>query len=138
MANILGKMAKGLCVPLLVCWWLVHWKTSKWTWKPFGSLHKWFWDLPNSGLWFWGFCAILVPIYIAYISIFLSIQILLAVFFIFTGLTFGVMLMAIGIWPAFILAITVTGITIITLPKNMYYHALVTYRSVILRLNLKY
>ena len=43
----------------------------------------------------------------------------------------------IGIWPAFIIAVSVTVITIVTLPQNMFYHALVTYRSVMLRRNLK-
>ena len=39
-----------------------------------------------------------------------------------------ILFIGVGIWPVFITAIIVTGITIITLPKNIYYHGLVTYR----------
>ena len=51
-------------------------------------------------------------------------------FFVMIGLTLGMLFILVGIWPVFIIAISVTGITIVTLPKNVYYHALVTYRQV--------
>ena len=130
-------MTKGLCVPLMETWWKVHCKTAKWTWKPLESFNKWFWDLPNAGLWFCGFIAILGPIHIGYVGIFLAMQLLVALIFMVLGFTQGLMFVMIGIWPVFILSICICGVTIATLPQNIYYHALVTYRTVMLRRNLK-
>ena len=100
-----------------------------------------FCDLPNAALWACGFIAILAPIYVGYflvvLGLFLAINAIIAAFFAMIGLTLGLIFLMIGIWPAFILAVSVTGITIVTLPQNMFYHALVTYRSVMLRRNLK-
>ena len=130
-------MTKGLCVPLMEAWWKVHKKTAKGIWKPFESFNEWFWELPNAPLWFCGFIVILAPLYAGYLGFFLAIQALVAVIFIIIGVTQGLAFMMVGIWPAFILSICICGITIITWPRNIYYHALVTYRTVMLRRNLK-
>jgi len=42
-----------------------------------------------------------------------------------------------GVWPGLIISLGVTGITIYRLPWNIYYHCLVTYRTVMLRRSLK-
>ena len=119
---------ESLQKPLLENWGKVHEKTSKWMWKPMTSFNNWLWDLPNAGLWFCGFCAILIPIYLGFLGVFLVCQAAIAALFATIGLILGILFIGVGIWPVFITAIIVTGITIITLPKNIYYHGLVTYR----------
>ena len=127
----------GLCVPLFDVWWKVQKKTAKWTLKPLECFNDWFWDLPNAALWACGFCVILIPFYVSYISAFLAVQLAIFIIFSLAGLTSGLVFILIGIWPVLILSTSICGITLITLPKNIYYHALVTYRTVILRRNLK-
>ena len=100
-----------------------------------------FCDLPNAAIWACGFIVILAPIYVGYfltvLGLLLAINVIIAAFFVMIELTLGLIFLMIGIWPAFIIAVSVTVITIVTLPQNMFYHALVTYRSVMLRRNLK-
>ena len=100
-----------------------------------------FCQLRNAALWACGFIAILAPFYVGYFLIVLGLllvfNIIIAGFFGMIGLTLGIAFVMIGIWPAFILSLSITCITIVTLIPNMYYHALVTYRSVMLRRNLK-
>ena len=67
--------SESLQKPLLENWGKVHEKTSKWMWKPMISFNNWLWDLPNAGLWFCGFCAILIPIYLGFFGIFLAVQV---------------------------------------------------------------
>ena len=71
---------------------------------------------------------ILIPLQIVYIGFLVSVQVAIAVMFALIGLTLGVLFTMVGIWPAIILAVIITGLTIVTLPMNIYYHALVTYR----------
>ena len=76
---------ESLQKPLLENWGIVHEKTSKWMWKPMVSFNNWLlvryvlfctlWDFPNAGLWFCGFCAILIPIYLGFFGIFLALQV---------------------------------------------------------------
>ncbi len=77
---------------------------------------------------YFGFSFILIPLNIVYAGICVSIQATIAVIFVLIGLTQGVVFIMVGVWPSIILAIGITGITIVTLPMNIYYHALVTYR----------
>ena len=64
----------SLLEPLMEKWGDVHYKSSKWIWQPMFDFQDWFWNLNNAGLWFCGFCAILIPIYAAYLAIYLAIQ----------------------------------------------------------------
>ena len=75
-----------------------------------------------------GLSFIFSPLNIAYAGILLFIQAMIAVLFAMTGITLTIIFTMVGIPPAFILAVGITGITIFTLPTNFYYHALVTYR----------
>ena len=70
----------------------------------------------------------MIPLQIVYAGIVASVQVAIAVIFSLIGLTLGVMFTMVGIWPALILVVSITGLTIVTLPMNIYYHALVTYR----------
>jgi hypothetical protein len=53
------------------------------------------------------------------------------------GLGLGLLFVLIGVWPALIISVGVTGITLIRLPWNVCYHCLITYRTVMLRTNVK-
>ena len=64
----------------------------------------------------------------AYAVIFGLIQAAIAAFFGLISLALGVLFTMIGIWPAFILPVVITVLTIITLPMNIYYRSLVAYR----------
>ena len=122
-----GPLAKdSLIKPLLKIWRRVHEKTSEWMWRSMVSFNGLF-----CGCLCWcGLSFILVPLHIAYAGIFLCIEAVIAVFYALIGLTLGIIFTMVGILPAFILAIGITGITVFTLPMNIYYHALITYRYV--------
>ena len=126
-----------LCIPFLKAWEKAHEKTAKWIYIPFEKLGKSFCELPNAELWFCGCCAILVPFIAAFLLLFITVQLFVFVTFGLFGFSLGMFFVFIGIWPAFINAFSITGITIITLPKNIYYHILITYRTVMLRRNVK-
>ena len=70
----------------------------------------------------------MIPLQIVYAGIVASVQVAIAIVFALIGLTLGVIFTMVGIWPAFIVAVGIIGLTIVTLPMNIYYHALVTYR----------
>jgi hypothetical protein len=53
------------------------------------------------------------------------------------GLGLGLLFVLIGVWPALITSVGITGITLIRLPWNVCYHCLITYRTVMLRTNVK-
>ena len=115
----------GLAVdPLLIAI-----ETSHWMWKPIELQYKFCFDgSSNSCLCYCVFSFILIPLNIVYAGICVSIQAAIAVLFVLIGLTQGVIFTMVGVWPSIILAIGITGITIVTLPMNIYYHALITYR----------
>ena len=105
--------------------------------KPFCKIWDWYWDLPNAGLFFCGFCFIFVTLIAIYLAVFLAVILTeIVVFFVLANLI-GLAFTLIGIWPAFICTFGVTGITIIRLPTNVYRHYLVTYRTVMLTRSLK-
>ena len=100
-----------------------------WMWKPIKLQYKFcFESTSNSCLCYCVFSFILIPLNIVYAGIFASIQAVIAVLFALIGLTLTVIFTLVGIVPAIILTIGITGVTIVTLPVNIYYHALVTYR----------
>ena len=53
------------------------------------------------------------------------------------GLLQNTIFLLLGFWPGFIIAGGVTAISILRIPWNIYYHIIVTFRTVMLRPNLK-
>ena len=53
------------------------------------------------------------------------------------GIMQSFVLFALGILPGFLIGLAFTAITTIRVPHNIYYHCLITYRTVMLRPNLK-
>lgn len=53
------------------------------------------------------------------------------------GTSWGIMLVMIGIWPAFLYSLGAAILSVVRIPWNMFYHMKVTYRTVCLRTNLK-
>ena len=53
------------------------------------------------------------------------------------GLGQSIVLFAMGVWPGFLIGLSFTVITTIRVPHNIYYHCLITYRTIMLRPNLK-
>ena len=130
-------MPESLCEPLLQRAWDCLYYTWKYLSKPFRSASKTFWNLENSGLYFCGFSIILVPLTVAFWSSLLAILLVELCVLAAIGLVIGLFFISVGIWPAFIIAFGTTSITIFRLPWNIYYHCLVTYRTVMLRGGLK-
>jgi hypothetical protein len=114
----------GLAVDPLV----IAIETSHWMWKLIELQYEFCSYSSNLCCCYFGFSFILIPLNIVYAGICVSIQATIAVIFVLIGLTQGVVFVIVGVWPSIILAIGITGITIVTLPMNIYYHALVTYR----------
>ena len=114
----------GLAVDPLV----IAIETSHWMWKVIELQYEFCSYSSNLCCCYFGFSFILIPLNIVYAGICVSIQATIAVIFVLIGLTQGVVFIMVGVWPSIILAIGITGITIVTLPMNIYYHALVTYR----------
>ena len=122
------KSKDSLLKPLLTTWGRAHEESAPWMWKPISSFNKCCCVGDEKGLWYCGFSFILIPLQIVYIGFLVSVQVAIAVMFALIGLTLGVLFTMVGIWPAIILAVIITGLTIVTLPMNIYYSALVTYR----------
>ena len=103
-------------------------ETSHWMWKPIQFQYDFCCYSSNLLYCYFGSSFILIPLNIVYAGICVAIQAAIAVIFVLIGLAQGVIFVMVGIWPAIILTIGISGITTITLPMNIYYHALVTYR----------
>ena len=100
-----------------------------WMWKPIKHQYKVCFDSTNNSCLRYYACSfILTPFNLVYAGIVASIHAIIAVLFALIGLALTVIFTMVGIVPAFILTIGITGVTVITLPLNIYYHALVTYR----------
>ena len=119
-----GTRVLGLAVDPLV----IAIEASHWMWKPIKLQYEWCCFSSNLLCCYFGFSFILIPLNIVYAGICVIIQAAIAVMFVLIGLAQGVIFVMVGIWPAIILTIGITGITTVTLPMNIYYHALVTYR----------
>ena len=112
-------------------------KSAKFMWRPYEAICDAFGKLPNAGLYFFGFSMILVPLMIAYWITFLSILLAESLAFLTVVVGIGLVLVLVGIWPSLIIAFDITGIIILWLPFNIYYHCVITYRTVMLRWNMK-
>ena len=99
-----------------------------WMWEPIQLQYKFCFDSTRDSCLRYCVFSILIPFDIVYAGIFASIHAIMAVLFALTGLALTVIFTMVGIVPAIILTIGITGVTVITLPVNIYYHALVTYR----------
>ena len=129
--------ASSLFKPLLDWSGEVLEHSAKWMGKPFWKTCDQFEKLPNAGLFFCGFSIVLVPLIVAFFATFLAVLLAEVIVFAIVGFIIGSIFVLIGVWPAFIVSVGVTGITIIRLPLNIYYHCLITYRTVMLRQNVK-
>ena len=91
----------------------------------------------NAGIIFCGCCICILPIMLVHGLIIASI--FMAVLLVFTGIGvfLGLCCVMIGIWPAFITSVGITGITIIRIPFNIYYTFKVLYYSACIRPGLK-
>ena len=98
---------------------------------------KCFCDSDNCALIFCACCWCLLPIYAVQFSIYLIITSSVALTFAAIGLVLGICYALIGIWPAFIVTVAMTGITIIRIPFNIYYTFKVLYYSVCITRGLK-
>ena len=85
-------------------------------------------DGEDKALCYCGCGFILIPLQMAYAVVFGFIQAAIFAFFGLISLALGVLFTMIGIWPAFILPVVITVLTIITLPMNIYYGFLKAYR----------
>ena len=103
-------------------------ETSHWMWKPIELQYDFCCFSSDLLCCYFGFSFILIPLNVFYAGICVAIQAAIAVIFVLIGLTQGVIFVMVGIWPAIILTIGITGITTVTLPMNIYYQALVTYK----------
>ena len=122
------KSKDSLLKPLLTSWGKAHEESAPWLWTPIKSFNKCCCDGEEKSLCYCGFSFILIPLQALYIGFLVSVQVAIAGFYALIGLTLGVLFTMVGIWPAIILAVSITGLTIVTLPMNIYYHALVTYK----------
>ena len=112
-------------------------KTFYCFYKPFYYIGEAFSKLPNSGLYFCGFSLILVPLIVGYWVLALTFLITEVLILCHLGLILGLFFALIGVWAGPISALGLTGISLTRLPMNLFYHGAVTYRTVILRSNLK-
>ena len=116
-------------------------KILEFTWrcflKPFSCVCDAFNSLPNSGLYFCGFSLVLVPLIVAYWLTALTVLLSELLILCLLGLILGLIFALFGVWAGPITAVGLTGISLVRLPHNLFYHAVVTYRTVLLRTNLK-
>ena len=121
-------MRKSMCAPCLDLAGDILDKSARCLTKPFFSSLDLCKNLNNCGLYFCGFSLILVPLIVAYWSVVLAFLLAELCVLVPLGLILGILFVLVGVWPALIIALGTTGITIIRLPWNIYYHSLVTYR----------
>ena len=77
------------------------------------------------------------PVSVIYLLLSILLIVVIAVPFAIVGLLQSLIFLSLGFWPGFIIGFGCTGISIIRVPWNIYYHVLVTYRTVLLRRSLK-
>jgi len=82
-------------------------------------------------------CPLWIPVGALYILISGLIFAIVIIPLAIIGLIQSIIYLILGIWPGILIGIGVTGISIIRIPWNIYYHILVTYRTVLLRRSLK-
>jgi len=130
-------MGKSLFEPLVELSWTILSKTAYDLSRPFLSVSDKFWELDNAKLYCCGFSIILIPLTVAFWSIFLSILLAELVILLALGLLLALLFVCIGAWPALVTSVGITSVTLLRLPWMVYFHCLVTYRTVMLRPNVK-
>ena len=130
-------MGKSLFEPLVKLSGKILEKTADFLTKPYFAVSDKFWDLDNAKLYFCGFSVILVPLVVAFWSVFLGILLVELIVLLAIGLLLALFFVSIGVWPALVTSVGITGVTIFRLPWMVYSHCLVTYRTVMLRANVK-
>ena len=130
-------MGRSLFEPLLRLSWKILSKTADCISKPYFAVFDKFWELENAKLYCCGFSIILVPLVVAFWSILLSILLAELVILLILGLLLALFFVCIGVWPALATSVGITSVTLFRLPWMIYSHCLVTYRTVMLRANVK-
>ena len=128
-------MGKSLFEPLGKLSDKILCKTFEFFGDPFVAVVKKLADLNNAKLYFCGFSIILVPLVVAYLSIVLSILLVELLVLLALRLLLALLFVSIGAWPALVTSVSITGVTSFRLPRMVYSHCLVTYRTVMLRAN---
>ena len=105
--------------------------------EPFCDLNDSFFKNKNACLFACGFFFVFFAIYVAFALFFLAVSGSTLAVLCGICLLIAVIFTICGIWPTFICTLGVTAITIVRIPQNVYSHILVTYRTVVLRRNLK-
>ena len=127
----------SLFKPILRRWRKIIGNTADFIMDPFIDVWDKFWDLENAGLYCCGFFFIFGLIVLAYLVFVLTVILTEFFIFLFIGLLIGLSFTLFGIWPAFICTVGITGIVIIRIPKNIFQHFLITYRTVVISRSLK-
>ena len=128
-------MGKSLFEPLVKLSGKILEKTADFLTKPYFAVSDKFWDLDNAKLYFCGFSVILVPVVVAFWSVFLGVLLVELLVLLALGLLLALFFVSIGVWPVLVTSVGITGVTIFRLPRMVYSHCLVTYRTVMLRAN---
>ena len=132
-----SAMADSLFKPVFKCFGNVLECTAKWITKPYRVVHNQFWKLDNACLYFCGFCLVLVPAAVAYWTAVLVVLLAELTLFSLISLLLGLIFALLGVWPSLITATGLAFISLVRLPHNLFYHVAVTYRTALLRPNLK-
>ena len=130
-------MGKSLFEPLVELSWKILSNTADKLSKPFFAVTDKFWKLDNANLYCCGFSIILVPLVVAFWSVLLTVLLAELTVLLTLGLLLALLFVGIGAWPAFLTSFGITGVAIFRLPWMIYSHCLVTYRTVMLRANVK-
>ena len=82
-----------------------------------------------------------IPIWIVLLSTWIGVSaatfVIVIVPLLAVGFLQSLIFLLLGVWPALIISFSVTGISVLRIPWNIFYHCLVTYRTVMLRRSLK-
>lgn len=130
-------MGRSLFDPLVELSGKILSKTADFLTRPYVAVNDKFWDLDNAKLYCCGFSIILVPVVVAFWSIVLGILLVQLLVHLALGLVLALFFVSIGVWPALVTSVGITGMAISRLPWMVYSHCLVTYRTVMLRANVK-
>ena len=94
-------------------------------------------SLPHAEVFFCGFCLVLVPLVTAYWLLVLGLLLAELLLLLSLGFLLGLLFVLLGVWPAPIIALGLTAISLVRLPFNLFYQTAVTCRTALLRTNLK-
>ena len=88
-------------------------------WDPLSSL-------PHAELFFCGFCLVLVPLVTAYWLLVLGLLLAELLLLLSLGFLLGLLFVLLGVWPAPIIALGLTAISLVRLPFNLFYQVAAT------------